>query len=194
MGASSQGSSSQRAWTRLPALLLAAAALATLLPQGALAQSPIQISLLPPVQIVPEDESVSGIRLGVYARNRNMTGLDWGVVTHTTGDATALQIAAVNWVEGDFSGLQLGWGLGGSLANIVGGHMQGLQVGIYNGVATGQGFQWGLVNQASERMQGFQLSLVNIAEDFEGLQIGLINIIRSKERFPVLPLVNWKSN
>ena len=25
-----------------------------------------------------------------------------------------------------------------------------------------------------------------------GLQVGLINIIRSKDRFPVLPLVNWK--
>ena len=32
----------------------------------------------------------------------------------------------------------------------------------------------------------------SIAEDLYGLQIGLINIIRSKDRFPIRPIVNWK--
>jgi hypothetical protein len=41
-------------------------------------------------------------------------------------------------------------------------------------------------------MRGFQFSLVNVAEDMYGVQVGLINIIRSKEDFPILPLVNWK--
>ena len=41
-------------------------------------------------------------------------------------------------------------------------------------------------------MEGLQVSFVNIANDMNGVQVGLINIIRSKDRFPVLPIVNWK--
>jgi len=163
-----------------------------LTPVAARAQSPIQLSLVPPAQLVPEDQAVNGLRLGLYARNSAMTGLDLGLVMHTTGDATALQVSLANIVEGDFTGVQLGWGLGGALANITRGHMQGVQLGLYNGAGTGEGMQWGLINNTDGRMQGLQLSLVNIADDLYGLQLGLINIIRSKDRFPVLPLVNWK--
>ena len=38
---------------------------------------------------------------------------------------------------------------------------------------------------------GFMLGLVNVANNFSGLQIGLLNIINSKDRWPVIPLVNW---
>ena len=161
-------------------------------PTAAQSQAPIQISLFPPAQIVPETDAVSGLRLGIYAKNAAMTGLDLGVVMHSTGDATAFQISAVNIVDGDFTGAQVGWGIGASLANVTRGYMQGFQLGVYNGAGTAQGFQWGAVNNVDRRMQGFQLSLVNIAEDMHGLQVGLINIIRSKDRFPVLPIVNWK--
>ena len=41
-------------------------------------------------------------------------------------------------------------------------------------------------------MGGLQVAIVNFAEDLHGLQIGLINIIRSKDDFPILPIVNWK--
>ena len=161
-------------------------------PAAARAQAPIQIAFFPPAQLVPEDQAVSGFRLSVYGRNAAMSGLDLGLVTHTTGNASALQVAVVTVVEGDFLGVQLGWGLGGALANITLGHMQGFQLGLYNGAGSAEGMQWGLVNNTEGRMQGFQLSLVNIAEDFYGVQVGLVNIIRSKDRFPVLPLVNWK--
>lgn len=161
-------------------------------PAAARAQAPFQLAFFPPAQLVPEDQAVSGVRLSLYGRNAAMSGFDLGVVTHTTGNASALQVAAVNLVEGDFLGAQLGWGLGGALANITRGHMQGAQVGLYNGAGTGEGVQFGFINHTEGRMQGFQLSFVNIADDMYGLQVGLVNIIRSKERFPVLPLVNWK--
>lgn len=161
-------------------------------PVGAWAQSPVQIALFPPAQLIPEDQAVNGLRLGLYARNSAMTGLDLGLAMHTTGSATAVQVSLVNVVEGDFTGIQLGWGLGGSLANVTRGHVQGLQLGLYNGAGSGEGLQWGIINHTEGRMQGLQLSLVNIADDLYGLQVGLINIIRSKDRFPVLPLVNWK--
>jgi hypothetical protein len=36
------------------------------------------------------------------------------------------------------------------------------------------------------------VALVNHAEDLYGLQIGLINIIKSKAKYSILPIVNWK--
>ncbi|UCC26768.1 MAG: hypothetical protein JSU98_06585 [Gemmatimonadales bacterium] len=169
----------------IPVLVLLASPLAV---HG---QAPVQISLFPPAQLVSEDEEISGFRLSLYGRNAGMTGLDLGLVTHTTGDATALQIGAVNIVEGDFTGVQAGWA-GGSLANITRGQMKGLQFALYNGAGSGQGLQWGFVNNTEGRMEGLQISFVNIANDLHGVQVGLINIIRSKDRFPVLPIVNWK--
>ena len=38
---------------------------------------------------------------------------------------------------------------------------------------------------------GLAIGLVNIARELQGLQLGLVNIARNKERFPVLPLVNY---
>lgn len=175
---------------RLVPGLLAAALVLT--PAAATAQAPFQLALFPPVQIVPEDEAVSGIRLSLYGRNAAMTGADLGAVTHTTGDATALQMAFVNIVDGDMTGVQLGWMLGGAIANVTRGTVKGFQWGLYNGSGDTRAFQLGGLNNASGRAVGLQLGLVNVADDMNGFQVGLINIIRSKENFPVLPIVNWK--
>lgn len=175
---------------RLAAILPLALALIT--PAAVEAQAPFQLSLFPPVQIVPETQAVSGIRLGIYGKNTDMTGADLGLVTHTTGSATALQLAVVNIVEGDATGVQLGWMGGGAIANVVDGTFRGFQMGLYNGSGNNQAFQLGGLNNAKGRAAGLQFGLVNIANDMNGLQLGLINIIRSKENFPVLPLVNWK--
>ena len=171
------------------ALFLASARVA---PSAAEAQAPFQLSLVPPVQIVPETEAVSGIRLGIYAKNTDMTGADLAVVTHTTGDGVALQLAFVNIVEGDMEGAQVGWFAGSAIANIVEGKVTGFQAGFYNGSGDTEAFQLGGLNNASGRAAGLQFGLVNVANDMNGLQLGLVNIIRSKERFPVLPIVNWK--
>jgi hypothetical protein len=161
-------------------------------PAGAQAQAPIQLALFPPVQLVPETEAVSGVRLSLYGKNTEMTGADLGAVTHTTGDATALQMALVNVVEGDVTGVQVGWMLGAAIANVTRGTVRGFQWGLYNGSGDTEAFQLGLLNNAAGRAAGLQFGLVNVANDMYGLQVGLINIIRSKDRFPVLPIVNWK--
>ena len=44
----------------------------------------------------------------------------------------------------------------------------------------------------SESFHGLQLSLFNITDDLNGVQIGLFNLIKNKERFSWLPLVNWQ--
>ena len=41
---------------------------------------PIQLALVPPVQLVPEDESIQGVRLNlIYCRNKNVSGVDIGL-------------------------------------------------------------------------------------------------------------------
>lgn len=139
----------------------------------ALAQSrPIQIALITPAQIFPEEESISGLRLNlIYGRNVSVTGLDLGLVNHTTtGKSMGVQHGLVGLVDSDFVGLQ------DNLVNVINGDFEG--------------FQWGLVNYAKSA-NGLQLGIVNYAENMEGLQIGVVNIIHTGGAFPVFPIVNW---
>lgn len=147
------------------ALLLAAT--------GLFAQSnPIQISLITPLQIVPEDQSVSGLRLNfIYGKNILVHGVDLGLINHTTtGQSVGFQHGFVGLNNNDFLGMQLG------------------AVNITNG--TFEGVQWGIVNFAGN-VHGLQFGFVNYAGTLKGLQIGLINIINSGGAFPFFPIVNW---
>lgn len=133
---------------------------------------PIQLSLFTPVQIFPEDNSISGVRLNlIYGRNAYVTGLDVGLVNHTkTGTSKGVQFGMVGLVESDFVGWQ------SNDINITKGNFKGLQLGVVN-----------YANYAN----GVQFGLVNYAVSMKGLQIGLVNIIRQGGQFPVFPIVNW---
>ncbi|MCP4582897.1 MAG: hypothetical protein GY839_14905 [candidate division Zixibacteria bacterium] len=135
-------------------------------------EKPIQLSLFTPVQIFPEDTAIKGIRLSlIYGRSVSVTGLDWGLVNHTTtGDFVGVQFGAVGYTEANFTGWQDNW------VNVVKGNMEGLQ--------------WGVVNYA-HYAHGLQLGLVNYAGSMKGLQIGFVNIIKQGGAFPVFPIVNW---
>ena len=135
-------------------------------------QSPIQLSLFSPIQIVSEENAVSGIRLSLlYGRNSYVSGLDWGLVSHSTSDMSkGVQFGVVGLVDADFTGWQ------NTVVNITKGNFEG--------------FQWGVVNYAGHA-SGFQLGLVNYALSMRGLQIGLVNIIKQGGQFPVFPIVNW---
>lgn len=154
-------------------------------------ENPFQIALVgPSIQLVEDDEDIRGIRLNLlYGVNRNVSGLDIGLINHTSGEFSGVGLGLVNFTEGSFSGWQSG------IINIAEDRFTGLQfhpAALANIVGRGEGAQiaWGF-NKA-EYLHGFQLSLVNIADDMEGLQVGLINIIRSKPKWSILPLVNWK--
>ena len=133
---------------------------------------PIQLSLFTPVQIVPETESINGLRLNlIYSRNASVTGVDFGLVNHTTtGLSKGVQFNLVGYNEADWLGFHWG-GLNYTAGNF-------------------EGFQWGFVNYANAA-NGFQLGFVNYARTMHGLQIGLINIIKQGGQFPVFPIVNW---
>ncbi len=133
---------------------------------------PVQLALFAPVQIFPENTSIGGIRLSlIYGKNTTVSGLDWGLVTHTTsGTSQGWRAAFVGINEANFVGLESGF------------------VNINDQNA--EGVQWGFYNHAG-RMNGLQFGFINHAGTMKGLQIGLINIIKSGGQFPVFPIVNW---
>ena len=133
---------------------------------------PIQIALVTPIQIFPEDDHIGGIRFNlIYGRNASVTGLDVGFINHTTkGLSQGVQFGFIGLVDADFIGWQ------DNYVNITKGNFEGLQLGIYN---------------YANQMNGIQLGLVNYAVNMKGLQIGLVNIIKQGGAFPVFPIVNW---
>ncbi len=133
---------------------------------------PVQLSLFNPVQIVPENQSVSGLRLSlIYGVNANMTGFDWGLVTKTTGTFSGVQWAGVGLVNRDFTGWQA------NFVSITDGSFKGLQMsGIYS---------------YANHVNGVQFSLINSAGSMKGIQIGLLNFIKQGGFMPIFPIVNW---
>lgn len=151
-------------------------------------EEPFQLSFVGPVmQLVDDDADVKGVRINlIYGVNRNVTGFDLGLINRTTRDFKGLQHGLVGVTHGTFTGWQDNF-----IANIAEGELYGLQTGMVNMTGVGEGVQWGLYNSAN-RLEGLQVAVVNFAQDLHGIQVGLINIIRSKSRFPILPIVNWK--
>ncbi len=135
-------------------------------------EKPFQLSLFDPIQIVPNNESVSGIRLNlIYTKNVNVTGFDMGLVNVTTGKQLGVQWGGVNVTDGGFTGWQ------SALVNISRGNFVGLQT------------SW--VNYHGGHFNGLQFSIVNYTETLEGLQLGLINIIGKGGFLPVFPIFNF---
>ncbi len=157
----------------LPTLFAVLVTAIVALPSICAAQTePINVALVDPIQIFPENNSIQGLRINlIYGKNASMEGLDWGLIN------------AVG--TGGLTGVQFG------LANICDGNATGFQDGIVNlSNENFEGFQWGWVNSGTH-VNGFQLGLVNYAGTMKGLQIGIINIIKTGGQFPVFPIVNW---
>ncbi len=168
--------------TMLSTLALCAALAGPLAAQG----KPIQVALVTPVQIVPQNEDVSGLRLNfIYSVNRSVKYVDLGLINVATGgESEGVEWALVAYNKGSFQGWQSG------IAAVTRGSFTGLQTGWFTSAGQGKGLQWGLVNTA-QHWNGLQLGFVNYAQSLHGLQIGLINIIKTGGKFPVFPIVNW---
>jgi len=145
-----------------------------IIPENLFAQdNPFQLSLFNPVQIVPENESINGIRLNlIFTKNFNVTGFDLGLVNVTTGKQLGVQWGAVDITDGGFTGWQGGW-----IVNISKGDFVGLQSAFVN-------YHGGYFN-------GLQISIVNYAATLKGLQLGIINIIGEGGFLPVFPIFNF---
>ena len=149
-------------------LIVMASAASTAIAQ----EKAVQLSLLAPIQLFSQNTSIAGFRFNLlYGKNASVSGLDWGLVNHTTtGMSHGIQSGLVSIADADFSGGQYGF------VDIVRGNLEGMQ--------------WGFVNSA-HHVHGFQFGVVNYAATMKGLQVGLINIIKSGGQFPVFPIINW---
>ena len=158
-------------------VFIAVSALFILLPfitnSNLLAQEkPIQLALFNPVQIAPEESSITGLRLSLlYGKNANMSGIDLGLANITTGDQLGVQWGVVGYNEGNFNGWQ------DNLVSITKGNFVGLQSGA--------------VTYNASKMNGLQIAVVNYAATLHGLQLGLINIIGKGGFLPVFPIFNF---
>ena len=168
------------------ARLLLAAVLVTAAPLAA-QEKPVQLSLFTPVQIVPETQGVSVIRINlIYSKNTAVKFIDLGLLVNMTtkGPSSGIQWAGVSISEGAFTGWQSG------LVAMTNGRFVGLQTGGFDRTAEGEGLMWGVVN-VSDNWEGVQLGVVNYAKKLHGVQVGLINIIKEGGVLPFLPIVNW---
>ncbi|HUI07806.1 MAG TPA: hypothetical protein VL486_12455 [Verrucomicrobiae bacterium] len=132
--------------------------------------APLQLALVPTIQLVPQDQSIRGLRLNIYGENQNMSGVDVGLMHETKDRFSGVAFGLLNTVHGEARGLQLS--------------------GIYSGADAGMsGLQVGIVNR-SGNIHGLQIGVANFADDMTGIQIGLWNEIKSKENWSVVPIIN----
>ena len=167
--------------------------------------APFQLALWPNAQLVKEADSVKGVRLQIYGRNLNMSGVDIGIANDTQGDFNGLGVGILNFVGGDSTGVQIGiygyndvkgsavgWnsatfaalvgedltGFGGGLFSRVGGDASGWQYGavaLAGGDVTG--LQSGLIySKAGGQVSGVQLGIWNRTGAVKGVQLGIVNI------------------
>ncbi len=105
------------------------------------ADSPIQVAILNPIQIVNEVDDVKGIRLNAfYGVNDSVSGFDFGFVNRTTHEQKGLQIGFFNMTE----------------------NMSGLQIGLFNRTEWLNGIQIGFLNMSGNGYREL-LPLVNFS-------------------------------
>ncbi len=161
---------------------------------GAMASSPIQVSLTPDVAIASRHEQINGLSISLWGENPQ-TGLALGVANGSTGNSAGfsfaflinyadnykgIQWAPINYTKGDFLGWQTGF------VNYTDGTMKGLQSGVVNYAGKLTGLQFGFVNYAESAETGVQIGLINFIPDnawFSDLPDGLA---------PEMVFVNWR--
>lgn len=164
--------------------------------------SPFALGIVPGVSLPPEDWSVVGLRINLFAgRQRDLWGIDSGVLGNILdGDLTGIQGAGLwnciggasaavqaagiaNLCERGFTGVQVA-----GIYNWTGEEFTGIQAGLVNRAGGLTGLQAGLYNAADHGV-GLQLGLVNTARALAGVQIGLVNI-NTESPLGFFPVIN----
>ena len=132
----------------------------------------VQLALFNPVQIFPEEDSITGVRLNLlYGNNAGVTGLDLGLVNRTIEKkAVGVQWGVLGLADRGFTGFQA------NSVNVVHNEFKGVQFGFVN---------------VTEEANGLMIGVLNFARRMYGIQIGIFNLIGEGGAAPVLPIVNW---
>jgi len=135
---------------------------------------PLQIGILTPLQLAPEESDIMGLLLNLYGRNQDITGIDLGAINHSTGH---------------FRGIGISYSPVG--ANIANG-CTGVQVAVMelNWARDMCGIQAVMFGaNRAKNMRGVQIGIINYCETMVGVQIGAINVI-TESPVPFFPIVN----
>jgi len=176
---------------RLGLLMALALTTAAALPATAEAQTkPIQLGLVTPLQIIPQDQSVGVVRFClIYCANEDVKYVDIGLVLKTTGQQSIFQLGGVG-LGHDFKGFQWNWAGAYNTGDLTGVQLGGLG----NYTVSGTGVQWSGIFNGAESFGGLQVALVNYTKTLQGLQVGIINIISEGGDIfglPIFPFVNF---
>lgn len=122
--------------------------------------SPFMLSFVNPIQVPPADFDIGGLKLNlIYGECRDLTGLDIGLFSQASGDSLGWHLNGVSLIGGNGSGLMTSL-----LVNYVEGEYKGLQIGVYNHATHINGLQIGAINYANTAY-GVQIGVVNVIED-----------------------------
>lgn len=146
--------------------------------------TPFMLSFVSPLQVPPREFDVGGFRLSlIYGECVNFDGLDIGIVGRAVGHGNGLFINGLaTIIDGD----SLGWQI--APVNYVKSNFSGLQIGLVNYCTAGQALQIGAYNGA-EHIEGLQIGVINMTRTMIGMQIGVLNIIQNND-VPCLPILN----
>ncbi|MBN1531063.1 MAG: hypothetical protein JXA20_00225 [Spirochaetes bacterium] len=151
-----------------------------LLPTGAAGYiTPVQISLLNPLQVFPDTWGVLLLRVNLlYGYNTVVIGADVGAVNRST-QLYGIQGGILNIVQGFDGGIagKSSGGLQAGLVNVDLVDFYGIQLGgLANGSLSLTGFQAAVINGAID-MEGFQAGGMNFAASGGGVQVALVNMV-----------------
>lgn len=140
--------------------------------------SPLGVGIAAPIQLPFTDTDIYGLRFGgFFGWNRDVYGIDFGVVGKNDGEFAGVQANAFNWSAKGVSGIQFG-----ALANVDHGNFHGVQLGTFNLVFAEPacGIQLGGVLNYNVSFSGVQAGLLNWeTTNFAGWQIGgLANLVK----------------
>ena len=140
---------------------------------------PIQLSFFNPIQLMPEDFDVYGLRLTFpYGVNNSVYGLDMGVWNTLSGDLNGIGFAAL---LSNCKGSVYGVNTGGVLSYIKGDGVGLPLAGIINDIdGTARGLQASIAYNEAKKVEGVQLGIVNYCEDMDGVQLGIVNICKDQ--------------
>ena len=171
----------------LAVLVLVSSALAPGTARAEPPPAPVQLGFVNPLQMIDEHRSITVFRLSLlHVANRDVQGLDLSLgATRTDGMLRGLQIAGINDVNGDCSGVQVG-----VFANYCGGHLSGAQLSLAAYAHHGKGVQIAPVMARADELEGLQIGLITYAKQMKGLQLGLLNF-NEHGFLPVFPIFNF---
>jgi len=138
-----------------------------------------QLSLFAPLQIIPEDYTIYGLKLGLpYSRNKKIGGLDLGLCNQVTETHYGVSCSGLMSLR---SGEMYGANLSG-LMNLSDANETGLSIaGLYNEIkASIKGVQLSAIINQAYTVKGMQIGLINYTRNLNGVQLGLLNFCKSQ--------------